>query len=110
MAFSSRIITAPPETPAEQPADARPAWERIAYAWLEREVDGGQPVTPGQLARDTSVAPRFAADLLVVLRAQRQRDPQLVELRGRLAGDRITQAFVTRELGTGQRLDPAELA
>ena len=25
------------------PADPRPAWERIAYAWLEREVDGPTP-------------------------------------------------------------------
>ena len=28
----------------ERPTDPRPAWERIAYAWLAREVDGDQPV------------------------------------------------------------------
>ena len=30
----------------ERPADPRPAWERVAYTWLEREVDAGQPVDP----------------------------------------------------------------
>src|SRR5919201_6992067 len=110
MRMASKIITAPSEQPAEQPIDPRPAWERIAFAWLEREVDGGQPVTAAQLAHHASVAPRFAADLLAVLRAQRQRDPQLGELRARLVGERITQAFVARELSGGQRLDPATVA
>jgi hypothetical protein len=44
----------------ERPADSRPAWERIAYAWLAREVDGGQPVDPATLAREVSVAPDLA--------------------------------------------------
>jgi hypothetical protein len=37
---------------AEQhgPVDPRPAWERIAYAWLAREIDQGQPVDPARLA------------------------------------------------------------
>ena len=30
----------------ERSADPRPAWERIAYVWLAREVDAGQPVDP----------------------------------------------------------------
>ena len=41
----------------ERPADPRPAWERIAYAWLAREVDAGQPVDPATLAGEVSVAP-----------------------------------------------------
>jgi WhiB family transcriptional regulator, redox-sensing transcriptional regulator len=94
----------------ERPADPRPAWERIAYAWLEREVDAGQPVDPATLARDVSVAPDLTRDLLRVLRAQRERDPALSELRARLVRDRITDAYLTRELQGGQQLDPATLA
>jgi WhiB family redox-sensing transcriptional regulator len=100
-----------PNTAAEgPPADPRPAWERIAYAWLAREVDAAQPVTAEQLARQTSVTPAYARDLLRVLRAQRDRDPELSELRGRLVRDRLTDAYLRRELGGGQRLDPAALA
>jgi WhiB family redox-sensing transcriptional regulator len=98
------------EFPPEPPADPRPAWERIAYTWLEREVDAGQPVTADQLAHQTSVAPQFANDLLQVLRAQRQRDPGLAELRGRLVRDRISDLYLTRELRAGERLDPAQVA
>jgi WhiB family redox-sensing transcriptional regulator len=94
----------------EPPADPRPAWERIAYAWLAREVDGGQPVTADQLARETSVTPAYAKDLLRVLRAQRDRDPGLAELRARLVRDRISDLYLTRELRAGQRLDPAHVA
>jgi WhiB family redox-sensing transcriptional regulator len=94
----------------EQPADPRPAWERVAYTWLEREVDAGQPVDPAELAHQVSVAPGFAGDLLRVLRAHRQRDPELSELRARLVRDRITDAYLTQELPNGERLDPAELA
>ncbi len=82
----------------------------MAYAWLAREVDAGQPVDPTELAREVSVASRFAGDLLRVLRAARDRDPALSELRGRLVRDRITDAYLTRELAGGQRLDPAALA
>ena len=96
--------------PADRPTDPRPAWERIAYAWLAREVDAGQPVDPTTLAGDVNVAPGFAHDLVRVLRAHRQRDPELLELRGRLVRDRITDAYLTRELPSGQPLDPAELA
>src|SRR6266498_4933697 len=94
----------------EPPADPRPAWERIAYAWLAREVDGGQPVTAAQLARQTSVTPAYARDLLRVLRAQRDRDPGLSELRARLVRDRISDLYLTRELRGGERLDPAQVA
>jgi WhiB family transcriptional regulator, redox-sensing transcriptional regulator len=94
----------------EGPVDPRPAWERVAYTWLAREVDGGQPVDPRELAREVSVAPGFASDLVRVLRAQRDRDPGLAELRARLVRDRITATYLTRELPGGQRLDPAELA
>jgi hypothetical protein len=65
----------PPEP--ERPVDPRPAWERVAYAWLEREVDHGQPIDPTELAHQVSVAPGFAGDLVRVLRANRQRDPDL---------------------------------
>jgi WhiB family transcriptional regulator, redox-sensing transcriptional regulator len=92
-----------------RPVDPRPAWERIAYTWLEREVDGGQPVDPATLAAEVSVAPGFARDLLMVLRAQRQRDPDLSELRARLVRDRIADACLRRELA-GARQDPTELA
>jgi WhiB family redox-sensing transcriptional regulator len=92
------------------PADPRPAWERIAYTWLTGEVDAGQPQTAAALAAETSVTPAFARDLLRVLRAHRQRDPGLAELRGRLVRDRLTDAYLRRELGGGQRLDPAALA
>jgi WhiB family redox-sensing transcriptional regulator len=94
----------------ERPTDPRPAWERVAYAWLEREVDAGQPVDPMALAHQVSVAPEFARDLVQVLRAQRARDPGLLELRGRLVRDRITDAYLARELQGGQQLDPVEMA
>jgi WhiB family redox-sensing transcriptional regulator len=94
----------------ERPADPRPAWERIVYAWLEREVDAGQPVDPIELAREVSVAPGFTRDLVRVLRVQRERDPGLGELRAWLVRDRITDAYLRRELAGGRRLDPTELA
>jgi hypothetical protein len=95
---------------SERPADPRPAWERIAYTWLQREVDAGQPVDPATLAREVSVAPGFARDLLRVLRGQRDRDPELLELRGRLVRDRIADVYLRQELAGGGRLDPAGLA
>jgi hypothetical protein len=52
-------------TEQEPPADPRPAWERVAYVWLAREVDAGQPVDRTALAAEVSVAsgvrPRPAA-------------------------------------------------
>src|SRR6266571_2556659 len=105
-----RSNDAPPAVAAGPPADPRPAWERIAAAWLDREVDAAQPVTAEQLAHQTSVTPAYARDLLRVLRAQRQRDPDLAELRGRLVADRLTTLYVTREVHGGQRLDPAAVA
>ena len=101
----------PAERPdPERPADPRPAWERIAYTWLEREVDAGRPVDPTALAAEVSVAPGFARDLVRVLRADRDRDPALFELRARVVRDRITDAYLTRELGSGQPIDPVKLA
>jgi DNA-binding transcriptional MerR regulator len=94
----------------ERPTDPRPAWERIAYTWLDREVDHGQPVDPATLAREVSVAPDLARDLLRLLRAQRTRDPGLGELRARLVRDRITDAYLARELAGREQLDPTELA
>jgi WhiB family redox-sensing transcriptional regulator len=106
--FSAGFPADPPDP--ERPVDPRPAWERIAYTWLDREVDGGQPVDPATLAREVSVAPAFADDLLRLLRGQRDRDPGLGELRARLVRDRITDAYLRRELVGGGPLDPAELA
>jgi hypothetical protein len=104
-------ITIPiPNAEQERPVDPRPAWERVAYAWLAREVDAGQPVDPAELAAEVSVAPDLARDLLWVLRAQRDRDPELGELRGRLVRDRIADGYLRRELADDGRLDPAELA
>jgi hypothetical protein len=70
-------VAVEPTTPtsdatSERPADPRPAWERIAYTWLTREVDAGQPTTAEQFATDTSVTLGFARDLLRVLHAHRQ--------------------------------------
>jgi WhiB family redox-sensing transcriptional regulator len=101
----------PGDPPEKQgPADPRPAWERIAYTWLAREVDAGQPVDPTELAQEVSVAPKLAHDLVRVLRAERTHDPALSELRGRLVRDQITEAYLRRQLQGGSRLDPAELA
>jgi WhiB family transcriptional regulator, redox-sensing transcriptional regulator len=103
--------TIPTPTPEQEgPGDPRPAWERIAYTWLAREVDAGQPLDPAELAREVSVAPDLARDLLRLLRAHQQRDPDLAELRARLVRDRITDAYLRRELAGDQRLDPTELA
>jgi WhiB family transcriptional regulator, redox-sensing transcriptional regulator len=100
-----------PSAPSvEPPADPRPAWERVAYTWLQREVDRGQVVDPAALAAEVSVTPRLATDLVQVLRAQRQHDPGLAELRGRLVRDQITDAYLAREVRGGQPLDPAALA
>jgi WhiB family redox-sensing transcriptional regulator len=109
MTLQARPTTVPIQDP-ERPADPRPAWERIAYAWLAREVDAGQPVDPTALAREVSVAPGFAHDLLRLLRAQRTHDPDLGELRARLVRDRIADAYLRRELAGDQRLDPSALA
>jgi len=95
---------------SEWPADPRPAWERVAYVWLAREVDAGQPVDPIELAREVSVAPGFTRDLLRLLRGHRDRDPGLSELRGRVVRDRIADAYLRRELAGDEPLDPAELA
>jgi WhiB family transcriptional regulator, redox-sensing transcriptional regulator len=111
MSFDVHPAGIPVDQPEQEgPIDPRPAWERVAYTWLAREVDHGQPVDPSVLAHEMSVAPDLAWDLLRVLRGQRDRDPALSELRARLVRDRITDAYLTRELHGDQRLDPAELA
>ncbi len=102
--------TVPEQASQERPSDPRPAWERVAYTWLAREVDGSQPVDSAELAREVSVVPQFAHGLLRVLRAQRDRDPTLGELRARLVRDQITDVYLARELGGRQRLDAATLA
>jgi WhiB family redox-sensing transcriptional regulator len=103
--------TIPTPTPGQEgPSDPRPAWERVAYTWLAREVDGGQPVDPAELAREVSVVPEFAHGLLRVLRAARDRDPALGELRARLVRDQITDLYLAREVAGHQQLYPAELA
>src|SRR5215218_11323463 len=92
-----------PTPEQEGPTDPRPAWERVAYTWLARGVDGGQPVDPAELARQVSVVSEFLHGLLRVLRAQRDRDPTLGELRARLVRDQITDAYLARELAGHQR-------
>jgi WhiB family redox-sensing transcriptional regulator len=96
--------------PEDRPGDPRPAFERIAAAWLAREVDAGHQVDTAELARQTSVTPRVAAATLAVLRAARARDPDCLRVRLLLARDRIQAAFVAAELRGTQRLDPAVLA
>jgi WhiB family redox-sensing transcriptional regulator len=101
--------TTPP--PADGPGDPRPAFERVARAWLAREVDGGQRLDPSELAAEVSVTPRTAAATLAALRASRERDPSCGRVRLLLARDQIQAAFVAAELrGDTRRLDPAELA
>jgi hypothetical protein len=108
---ANTTMSAPtPKPAAVAPADPRPAWERIAYTWLDREVDGGHQVEPAVLADEVSVNPRLANELVHLLRAQRQRDPELAELRGRLVRDRITDAYLAHEVRGSQPLDAAELA
>jgi hypothetical protein len=102
--------TTPAPDPGDRPGDPRPAFERIAAAWLAREVDTGHQVDTAELARQTSVTPRLAAATLTVLRAARAQDPSLGQVRLLLARDRIQAAFVAAELRGTQPLDPAELA
>jgi Transcription factor WhiB len=102
--------TTPPPRPEEGPGDPKPAFERVAAAWLVREVDGGQRLDPSELAREVSVTPRTAAATLAALRASRQRDPGCGRVRLLLARDRIQAAFVAAELRGHTRLDPGELA
>src|ERR671910_347059 len=89
----------PAETPddkadPERPTDPRPAWERIAYTWLAREVDQCQPVDPATLAREVSVAPGLAHDLVRVLIAA-------ASLRRELAGDSwLAPAELAAQVGT----------
>jgi WhiB family transcriptional regulator, redox-sensing transcriptional regulator len=97
--------------PGDRPGDPKPAFERVAAAWLACEVDQGQRVDPSELAAEVSVTPRTAAATLAALRASRERDPGCARVRMLLARDQIQAAFVAAELrGDGRRLDPDELA
>jgi WhiB family redox-sensing transcriptional regulator len=102
--------TTPAPDPGDRPGDPRPAFERLAAAWLTREVDAGQPVDAAEVARQVSVTPRVAAATLTVLRAARAQDPSLARVRLLVARDRIQAAFVAAELRGTQPLDPAALA
>jgi hypothetical protein len=103
--------TATPPPRPEGPGDPKPAFERVAAAWLAREVDGGQRLDPDELAAEVSVTPRTAAATLAALRASRDRDPGCGRVRMLLARDQIQAAFVAAELrGDRRRLDPDELA
>jgi WhiB family redox-sensing transcriptional regulator len=105
------VTTTTASLPPEGSGDPKPAFERVAAAWLAREVDGGQRLDPGELAREVSVTPRIAAATLAALRASRERDPGCGRVRMLLARDRIQEAFVVAELrGDARPLDPDELA
>ena len=93
----------------ERSNDPRPAWERIAYAWLEREVDHGQPVDPASSPGRSAWRPRSHVTCCGPARPPPAR-PGAVRAAGRLVRDQITDAYLTRELPGGGRLDPAELA
>jgi WhiB family redox-sensing transcriptional regulator len=99
-----------PGQPGDRPADPRPAWERIAAAYLAREVDTGQRLDPGELARQLSVTRAVAAATLAALRAARAADPTLSRVRMLLARDRIQAAWLTHQLRGGPPPDPAALA
>jgi WhiB family redox-sensing transcriptional regulator len=101
------MTTTTPPPPAEDP---KPAFERIAAAWLAREVDAGQHLDPAELAREVSVTPRTAAATLAALRASWERDPGCKRVRMLLARDQIQAAFVAAELRGDTRLDAATLA
>jgi WhiB family redox-sensing transcriptional regulator len=100
--------TTPP--PADGSGDPKPAFERVAAAWLAREVDGGQQLDPAEVAREVSVTPRLAAATLAALRASRERDPGCGRVRMLLVRDQIQAAFVAAELRGDARLDAATLA
>jgi Transcription factor WhiB len=102
--------TTTPPPPADGPGDPKPAFERVAAAWLAREVDGGQQLDPAELARQVSVTPRTAAATLAALRASRERDPGCGRVRLLLAREQIQAAFVAAELRGDRRLDAAALA
>src|SRR6266545_855437 len=104
------MTTTPTPRPEERPGDPKPAFERIAAAWLARKVDGSQQLDAAALAREVSVTPRLAAATLAALRTSREHDPGCVRVRALLARDQIQAAFVAAELRGGQLLDPAALA
>jgi hypothetical protein len=102
--------TPPASQPDQGPADPRPAWERVAAAWLAREVDTGEHLDPGELAHQLSVTRPVAAATLAALRAARAADPGLGRVRMLLARDRIQAAWLAHQLGGGPPPDPAALA
>jgi WhiB family redox-sensing transcriptional regulator len=106
----SATPTPPASQPDQRPVDPRPAWERVAAAWLAREVDAGQPVDAPTLAREVSVTPATATATLTALRAARAADPGLARVRLLLARDRIQAAYLAHQLRGGPPPDPAALA
>jgi WhiB family redox-sensing transcriptional regulator len=102
--------TPPASQPDQGPVDPRPAWERVAAAWLAREVDAGQPVDAATLARETSVTPATVAATLTALRVARAADPGLARVRMLLARDRIQAAYLAHQLCGGLPPDPTSLA
>src|SRR5216117_3196412 len=96
-------MTTATATPPPEGSGPRPAFERVAAAWLAREVDGGQQLDTAELAREVSVTPRTAAATLAALRASRERDPDCGRVRMLLAREQIQAAFVAAELRGDRR-------
>jgi WhiB family redox-sensing transcriptional regulator len=99
---------------SERPADPRPAWERIAYTWLQREVDAGQPVDPAILAREVRGRERLAPSQLAreLGGDQRQIRLQLAALRAgpSTASERIAQLWHANQDSGGRPLRSSQLA
>jgi WhiB family redox-sensing transcriptional regulator len=105
----SATPTPPTSQPEQGPVDPRPAWERVAAAWLAGEVDTAERLDPGELARQLSVTLATAAATLAALRAARAADPGLGRVRMLLARDRIQAAYLAHQLRGGPPPDPAAL-
>src|SRR6266540_3832741 len=74
--------------PADGSGDPKPAFERVAAAWLAREVEQGQRLDPAALARQAGVSATVARQWLRAFRAARHGDPTLAGLRGEPAEHR----------------------
>jgi TraM recognition site of TraD and TraG/Transcription factor WhiB len=91
--------TSIPTPEQEGPVDPRPAWERVAYTWLAREVARGEPLDPAAVAREVGVSEHYVRGTLVALRGGTLTSAQ-----------RIEQLWRLWELQGGQRLEFADLA
>jgi WhiB family transcriptional regulator, redox-sensing transcriptional regulator len=85
-------------------------WEQPSAAPMSRWRRSWKNRSTTALAAEVHVNPKLAGELVRVLRAQRQRDPELSELRARLVRDQVLDTYLTTEVRGGQPLDPAELA